>query len=511
MAGFTFDVYSHHVVVSGYTQEGRAILVDFIRQRLTQWGYTRVGHSRFERRILSQFATTRKDRAEYRFHRNCMRELSNFIENARVLDNHITYHLHEPPEPRKVQFKWEQSFKLRQTDQIPLKEYVIAEGNTKLLDLQVGKGKTALSLYSTYELGEVTVLILRPGYFDRWMTDLKGLLKLKPGELMTVKGQKDLSRLIGLAVDGELEAKFIMISNKTFYFYIDYYERMGSVEGIYAVPPQDFFTVVKAGFRIIDEVHQDFHFNFKLDLYTNIKKILSNSATFWNDNPFLNRMYELAYPKTIRTTVKLIYDKYIRARAVMYNFKDPTVIEKRSRNLQNQYSHVKFEQYLMNKPPLLTRYVEMIGDITYESFVRIMERGQKMFIFCATVEMCTEIQKHLKRILPDLRIGRYTMDDEESVLKKSDITVTTIQSAGTGIDVANLRVTLMTNSLSSTSANEQAKGRLRRLKDFPDVEPEFIYLVCSDLSKHLDHHEKKVAFFSDKVLSHQVHQYDKAI
>lgn len=510
MPGFTFNVYSHHFVVTGYTQEGMYTLVDYIRNRLTQWGYTRVGYSRFERKALAIFAATRKDRTEYRFHINCLSELTSFINNRMLPDHTVTIINHDPPIPRKVKFNWSSKFVLRD-NQLPSLLYILGDGNTKLIQLQTGFGKSILTLRAAYQRGEVAILILRPGYFDRWMTDLKGILQLKPGELLVVKGQKDLTRLTQLAVDGELDAKFIMISNKTFYFYLDYYERMNGVEGMYACNPQQFFEACGAGFRVIDEVHQDFHFNFKLDLYTNVNKVLSNSATFWNDNNFLNRMYTLAYPKEIRSTVQPEYDKYIRARAILYNFKDASVIAKRSRNRQNQYSHVMFEQYIMKCPPILHRYLEMIGEIALESFIKVMQHGQRMFIFCATVEMCTEIQKYLKRIFPDYVIGRYTMNDEVSVLTKSDITVTTIQSAGTAVDVRNLRVTLMTNSLSSTPANEQAKGRLRHLADYPDVEPEFIYLVCSDLSKHLDHHEKKVEFFKDKVLSHQIHQYDKAI
>ena len=67
--------------------------------------------------------------------------------------------------------------------------------------------------------------------------------------------------------------------------FIDEYEVKKS-NNMYGCNPEDFFNLINVGIRLIDEVHQDFHLNFKIDLYTNVKKTISLSATLQSDNKF---------------------------------------------------------------------------------------------------------------------------------------------------------------------------------------------------------------------------------
>ena len=85
--------------------------------------------------------------------------------------------------------------------------------------------------------------------------------------------------------------------------------------------------------------------------------------------------------------------------------------------------------------------------------------------------------------------------------EKSNIIVSTLKSAGTAIDIPGLKMTVMTVAVGSRQANEQAVGRLRVLKQWPDEQPEFIYLVCADVPSHLEYHRHKKEVLSDKILS----------
>jgi len=150
----------------------------------------------------------------------------------------------------------------------------------------------------------------------------------------------------------------------------------------------------------------------------------------------------------------------------------------------------------------LKNYLDMINHYVTERFVNVMEKGQKMIIFCATVKFCTLLTKYLQKLHPRMKVVRYVAADKMSVMESADIIVSTVLSAGTAVDIPNLRVGLMTNALDSQQSNEQVLGRTRRLKDFPDVTPEFLYFVCTTIDKHVNYHKNKLSFFRNKVKSH---------
>jgi len=116
------------------------------------------------------------------------------------------------------------------------------------------------------------------------------------------------------------------------------------------------------------------------------------------------------------------------------------------------------------------------------------------------------VQKYLQKKFPTLVIGRYVSGDKMSVFEESDIIISTVLSAGTAVDIKNLRVGLMTTAINSQQSNEQTLGRTRRLKDWPDVTPEFLYFVSTSIDKHVRYHEAKVSAFSGKVLYHGTEQ-----
>jgi hypothetical protein len=127
-----------------------------------------------------------------------------------------------------------------------------------------------------------------------------------------------------------------------------------------------------------------------------------------------------------------------------------------------------------------------------------------MIVYCATVDLCTKVTEALTFRCPQLLVQRYTSDDDYEEMIKADLIVSTIKSLGTAIDVPGLRIILMTDAINSSQANIQAIGRLRRLKDFPDVTPEFLYLVNLDIPKHVEYHQNKIETFKSRVLSHKV-------
>merc|ERR1712098_430540 len=111
------------------------------------------------------------------------------------------------------------------------------------------------------------------------------------------------------------------------------------------------------------------------------------------------------------------------------------------------------------------------------------------------------IADHLAKRNPTLEVARYISEDDYEVLMESDISASTALSAGTGVDIPGLRYSLMTTNINSSQANIQIVGRLRRLKDWPDVEPDFMYILARNLPKHMEYHEKKKKLLRPRVKS----------
>ena len=122
-----------------------------------------------------------------------------------------------------------------------------------------------------------------------------------------------------------------------------------------------------------------------------------------------------------------------------------------------------------------------------------------MLIFCSTIAMCTLFTEHLQKKFPQFTIARYVGEDDWDALHNNDIVVTTIQSAGTAVDILNLRYVLMTVALSSKQSNIQVVGRLRKMRDYPNETPEFMFLSCRNIGKHCEYAEAKRSKLNSKV------------
>jgi len=349
-----------------------------------------------------------------------------------------------------------------------------------------------------------TVFIFKGGYADRWVGDLEEKIHFKKGELLVVRGAGGLTRVMEMALEGELTAKALIITYGTMRDYLKDYEQFNGNSEIYPIAPQDFYQKMGIGFRVIDEVHQEFHLNFRQDLYTHTYKSLSLSATMESSDQFMNKVYDIAYPIRRRNDGGG-YIAFISVKAVLYRFEDPRTI--RFKGGTGGYSHNELEKSVMKQKDKYANYKKMIAFMVERFYGSVREDGQKMLVFCASVEMCTHVAQMLQSIYPTLKVARYCQDDDYKDLLEADIGVSTILSAGTAVDIPNLRVTLMTTAIDSRQSNEQTLGRTRMLRDWPDVTPEFIYLVCEDIEQHVKYHWNKVGFFRGKVIGHSTVNY----
>lgn len=503
-ADFNIEIASHYIRVTRFSAYGRTALLEFCRG-MAQYGLAKMPgkNNRFTKKMLRVFVATTGDRTEFCFHRHQLddlirhlttygfrRERILFVERPRYEAAPFTLEYIDPRTPRDIQK--------------PFIDYILQPGHTKIVTLDPGVGKTFITLTAMRDLKVRTVFIIKPMYIQKWFGDVQEAYRFKPGDVITVSGSAQLKTLTQLAATGQLNASIIIISNMTFFNYLKDYERFkgGVIDLGYACIPRDLFPLMKVGLRVIDEVHQDYHLNFRQDLYSHVDRTVCLSGTLEHDDPFMNKMYDIQFPPEYRIA-NGERKKYREVIAFEYRLNNPNLLKFINKS-RKSYSQVMFEQSLMKNKGCLQNYLKMISTIITRTFTNKRQDNQKLLVYAATVEMCTTLAKYLKPLYPHLNVQRYVSEDDYDEMMEADLIVSTLKSLGTAIDIPDLYKVLMTDALGSRQSNLQALGRLRDLKHkWPDTEPVFMYFVCVDIDKHIEYHNRKVETFKDRVLSHK--------
>lgn len=503
---FKIDVFSHHFVLSQVQSRGQEVAENFAKQYI-QFGLVKEGR-RFIRAPVKVFAArvrgTQGSVLEYRFHIEQLAPFMQHLANMQILPHTYDVVRHDchpgAEESLSVLEKWQS-----RDYQIPIIEYLVSPepAKAKLVEVQTGKGKSYMAMAALAQLKRRFLIIVKPMYIDKWKGDLKETLGLEGHDVVIIQGSTALMALIAKAKQGELTCKAIIISNKTLQNWYSLYERKGRYiekEG-YDCYPSELCQTLDVGVRLIDEVHQDFHLNFKIDLYTHVDRSISLSATLKSDDNFLNRMYEVAYPKPKRYA-GLEYDRYVHASSFFYHVKDPDKI-KTTEWGSTTYSHHAFEKSIMRDKHLLKDYLDMIVWTAMRFHFERYPRGEhsaRLLIYCASIQMCTYVVEHLRAEIKGLDVRRYVEEDPYEDLMEADVSVSTLLSAGTGVDIPGLTTVILTTAISSSQSNIQGFGRLRKL---PNKKLQFVYFACLDIPKHVEYHEKK-----RDMLKHMALDYD---
>lgn len=499
---------SHFFKVTRISARANPIIISFAKQFI-QYSVMRQG-GRYARTAVKVFAAATGDRSEYRFHINTFTKFKQHLE-ANFLSLDLVEIIDLPiPEACKVNFEIMPHWKDKDY-QVPVIEYLSNTNFTpidkpptpdtipraKFLNLRTGLGKSYSSMRTMQIIGERTVIVVKPKYIEKWVDDMRRTFVLDPSDIIVVRGSDQLKALLEVSQYSDFSAKVIIISNKTMYNYLDYYEKFGAsmLDLGYGCVPEDLWKHLGAGIRLIDEVHEDFWLNYKISLYTNIKMSLSLSATLVADNDFLNRMYEIAYPAFLRYKGPA-GNKYIDTTAVFYRLKYPNKIRYMDVSNKN-YSHHVFEQSILRNKELTANYFGLIRRSIDGTYGANYKEGHKCLIFCISIDMCTKLTEYLRSIYTDKDVRRYVEGDPWENLMEAEICISSLQKAGTGVDIDKLSTAILTIAVSSTQSNLQSFGRLREMKD--DTNPNFVYFVCEDIRKHIEYHERKRVMLDDRM------------
>jgi hypothetical protein len=527
------DIFTHYFRVRNVNPRAMAAVSNLAR-RYVQFGYKynpRGGG--YKQTALKAFAAATEDRSERRFHINSLKEFLEILKESYISEDQINKTEHPLIDPLPLNLKVKDGWDLREYQVAP-HEYLTNPGNPivdkykakgatdftyinvgptplriRFLSLPTGDGKTFTALKSIETINECTVIILKPAFMEKWVEDLhKTYSDITVDDIMVVSGADQLKALLELAVlKGTPDWKFTIISNKTYQNWLKLYEesKEGTLAAGYACLPEDLFSHLRAGVLLHDEVHMDFHLNYKTFLYTHVNRSIALSATLFSDDAFIRRMHETAFPKEQRYEGKL-RKKHIEATAVKWRFHDPNGVESVNPKT-GMYSHHLFEQSIQKKEgKVLANYLGLIRQRLKDRYFFRYKPGHKAIIYAASIDMCTLIANFIQEQYPDKKVGRYVEDDPYENLMESDIVVSTLGSAGTGMDIKGLTYVLLTVAVSSTVSNVQGYGRLREFpENHPDYDfpPMFDYFVCLDDPKHIEYAIKKEEILQGRALVHR--------
>lgn len=449
------------------------------------------------------YASKTLDRREFRFHIGQWEDFMHFLDLNVVQPREYTIDYIPDHEIQTVEWKFSSKYELYDY-QKESHQFIVTprvdKNRSRLVAIYTGGGKTVVASSALGEIKERTVIIVMPTYIDKWISDVQNLLGLKGKEIMVVQGSKDLGNLVAYSSDPAFQSKIIIISLRTLQQYHKFYESESIEETIdkYGCAPENLYKTLKVGTVLYDEVHQSLHAVFKTLLYTNVKKVIALSATFTTMDPFVEEIQKLMFPANIRFD-KVKMQKYIKVYPIAYQFADmyKRRIETTERG-SSVYSHVAFERSILKMTNNKTSYLDLINYVLQLGYVTNFEKNDKCIIFAASIAMCNEIVQYLTIRYPSYKINRYVEEDPYENVLTGDVIVSTILSAGTALDIPNLRVTIQTNNILSPVSNLQALGRLRQLKD-RDVK--YYYLYCEDIPKHKDYHLKRQELYADRVAS----------
>lgn len=501
---FVMHVYTHFVKIFQPTPRIQNLMHLFLN------GFTGRTLTKERGRWISKpdklYGFRNKDRTEFRIHINALDEFKNFLKINWITPNLYKVVYRDPPPFYSVDFKVRSEWSPRK-DQVPAIDYILDFNNTsriKNLALYTGAGKGFISMASISKLKSRTLVMVKPMYIEKWYNELMTILDLTMEDVMVVKGGENLQGLIELGKNNLLNSKIIILSNRTYQNYIKAYETdEASPEFLsYGCHPDDFYDVIKVSTLLIDEVHQDFHANFKTFLYCNASLSISLSATLISYDKFLMKMYSIAFPPQSRYKGEVM-EKYIKMFPVSYRFKEPNKIRVKEFGSDN-YSHIAFEKSIMYRPWVLDGYLKLISFIVDTSYIKEYLPKDKCVIFASSVKFCTILTEYLKKKYPDKVVKRYVEDDPLDNILTCDIGVTTIISGGTALDIPDLRVTINTINIDSAASNIQTRGRLRKLKD-RDVK--YFYTYCEQIPKHKEYHGRRVELLKETTLAIKDYPY----
>ena len=489
------EVFTHNFCITRVSPRGKEVIAEFARRFI---GYTWAQTGGIYNKVPNKvFASAAANRTEFRFHIHALEEFKDFLLRFYFTEKLVDWVIHPEPEAVKVDIKVKDGWVARENQLAIIDHLANSPCRIRIAELAPGQGKSLSSMLAMKQIGMRICVIVAAKYLQKWVDDFTKTYNCDPEEIIMVQGGKHLKALLEISQEPDFTATAIIVSSTTWRNWMTDYEECGkeTLELGYATTPDKFFEWIGCGVRLIDECHQDFHFYFKLDCFTNVKYSISLSATLISNDPFIKKMHTVMFPLDTRLKKDAI-PKFIDAWAVHYNFADINNIKLAQRG-RSDYSHTAVEDSILARVPTTLNYFRLVDNVLQFGYFKDKKPGDRAIIFAATIELCTKLAIWLQSKYPDLDVRRYVGEDPYENVLDADIRVTTIGSGGTAIDIANLSCSIMTTAIASLAGNIQCLGRLRDRKGAGPTK--FFYWVADNVPAHVKYHQLKRELLKDHV------------
>jgi superfamily II DNA or RNA helicase len=387
------------------------------------------------------------------------------------------------------------------------KNIVETTSPTSVIVLQTGKGKGLTALYTLSLFNKKAIFILQARYVNKWIEEIIEKTTIDRDEILLIRGSVSLSSLLKNEEYHTTTHKIVIITMKTMMDYIISFEEQTVTNKFkYDVTPFNFLEIVKIDTILIDEVHEMFNGVMKSLMYLNPNKFIGLTGTLYSIDSLKNLFQKIIFPEKDRYNT-LEYDAYVSMFTLFYNIEN---VEKVRYEQNDMYNHIKFEQSVMKNKSMYNNYLTLIYTALSKFYLTRKSGGEKALMYVSSVEYAGKLTEELSA-KTGLIVSQFTQGVDDSVLKNSDIIVTTVIKAAANFDIKNLITTIMTTSLKNPVTNEQIRGRLRNLVSKLGKKMIFCNIVSNSIQKQVEFHNYNKHFFINKVKEYTEINYKKEI
>lgn len=495
------ECYTHGVRLTEYTREVQDKIFGYL-ESLKLKEPKKLPGNRVVMELKKKYFGATEDGKEIFIHRNCLQDLLDYLANKGVPASQINRVEVPVPIGAKAVFELLPQYVLRDYQEIIKSDILRPHLHSARIDLYTGYGKTLTSLAAAVDMGTKVLVMVPPKYFGIWSEALEKTYKNIAGRWITISGSAELQKLIDRGIENDLDdVDVVIISSTTYRAYLDNYEKYGSkIDSLgFNVPPPRFHEACGFGLQINDEIQEDPGLLFRIDIFTNIAKQIYLSATPFTGNAFVTKMIDKQLPNETQCRLPN-YEVFINCLGLLY-----TEAKIRPQDYlapyKNTYNHARYETVMMNNSKRKMDYFRMVARVAEGVFTKDRLPGQKLLILCATVAFIEDLVVYMQERYPDLQINSHVSGSPYERLLRNDITISTIKSSGTGVDIPDLRELILLQATGSKKDAIQILGRLRKLKSFPDVTPKLTFMVCTTIPQHCRYAEAHKENFAGRTLT----------
>jgi len=500
------DVYSHGFDVTLQSAEERACLLGYAARLAVFDDVWDPALRRKVRKVKEVYSTANKARTTFGFPIAELPTVTNYLRaNGQTVEQPI---IHTPTLGAPIQLPIKDGMAPK-AEQIEIVDFLAVPDKTiRVLPLKTGGGKTASSIFAIGKLSVRTVLTMSNQHIVTWLREFDKFTDIDTSRIYMANSMVALEKLVVLAKDGEMEYDIVTISISILRNYITaYYAEGKTLDG---VSPRELYGILGIGCVVTDESHENCHAVTVQAITMHVPRCIYLSATLIDDAPHVMEQYRKLFPMSERYAGGGHNDHAI-VNSVFYSHALTTGMKYKG---TRGYSHILYEDWLMEDPTRLRNYVKMLLVFLEDGYLKDYQENQVALFYFARVAMCDIVCDMMRGLITErlleehghvLRINAYTGVTDESVLYSTDIILTTVGSCGTGKDIPNLVAAFAGIAIKSSKKNLQMLGRLRKPANYPGLLPKYYYFNCLAIPEHMKYaREKRTLFIGECAEQHVI-------